>query len=98
MARSARRPGRQAQITRLLVVALALGDLGVPRGWTVWGALIVTGATGMHYLGGPGGGPPASLEEDGDPDRGLVEREQRDRLERGRDRVDDGQRDGERHR
>ncbi|MGZ8702636.1 MAG: DMT family transporter, partial [Gaiellaceae bacterium] len=27
----------------LLAVALALGDLGVPRGWTVWGALLVTG-------------------------------------------------------
>jgi drug/metabolite transporter (DMT)-like permease len=26
-----------------LAVALALGDLRVPRGWTVWGALIVTG-------------------------------------------------------
>ena len=26
-----------------LVVALAQGDLPVPRGWTVWGALIVTG-------------------------------------------------------
>ena len=26
-----------------LVIALALGDLSVPRGWTVWGALIVTG-------------------------------------------------------
>lgn len=26
-----------------LVVALARGDLSVPRGWTVWGALVVTG-------------------------------------------------------
>ena len=26
-----------------LVIAIALGDLSVPRGWTVWGALIVTG-------------------------------------------------------
>ena len=26
-----------------LVVALVLGDLSVPRGWTVWGALLVTG-------------------------------------------------------
>jgi drug/metabolite transporter (DMT)-like permease len=36
----------------LLVVALALGDLGVPRGWTVWGALLVTGvfASALGYL------------------------------------------------
>jgi drug/metabolite transporter (DMT)-like permease len=36
----------------LLVVALALGDLGVPRGWTVWGALLVTGvfASALAYL------------------------------------------------
>jgi drug/metabolite transporter (DMT)-like permease len=27
----------------LLVIAVALGQLSVPRGWTVWGALIVTG-------------------------------------------------------
>ena len=26
-----------------LVAALAAGDLGTPRGWTVWGALLVTG-------------------------------------------------------
>ena len=26
-----------------LVIALALGELEVPRGWTVWGALLVTG-------------------------------------------------------
>jgi drug/metabolite transporter (DMT)-like permease len=26
-----------------LVVALALGELSLPRGWTVWGALLVTG-------------------------------------------------------
>ena len=26
-----------------LVVAVALGDLAIPRGWTVWGALLVTG-------------------------------------------------------
>jgi drug/metabolite transporter (DMT)-like permease len=26
-----------------LVIALALGDLAVPRGWTVWSALLVTG-------------------------------------------------------
>jgi drug/metabolite transporter (DMT)-like permease len=36
----------------LLVVALALGDLGVPRGWTVWGALLVTGifASALGFL------------------------------------------------
>jgi drug/metabolite transporter (DMT)-like permease len=36
----------------LLVVALALGDLGMPRGWTVWGALLVTGvfASALGYL------------------------------------------------
>ena len=36
----------------LLVVVLALGDLGVPRGWTVWGALLVTGvfASALGYL------------------------------------------------
>jgi drug/metabolite transporter (DMT)-like permease len=36
----------------LLVVALALGDLSVPRGWTVWGALLVTGvfASALGYL------------------------------------------------
>jgi drug/metabolite transporter (DMT)-like permease len=34
------------------VVALALGDLGVPRGWTVWGALLVTGvfASALAFL------------------------------------------------
>jgi drug/metabolite transporter (DMT)-like permease len=26
-----------------LVIAIALGDLRLPRGWTVWGALLVTG-------------------------------------------------------
>jgi drug/metabolite transporter (DMT)-like permease len=33
-------------------VALALGDLEVPRGWTVWGALLVTGvfASALAYL------------------------------------------------
>ena len=33
-------------------VALARGDLGVPRGWTVWGALLVTGvfASALAYL------------------------------------------------
>ncbi|MFY9578491.1 MAG: DMT family transporter, partial [Gaiellaceae bacterium] len=36
----------------LLVVAVARGDLGVPRGWTVWGALLVTGifASALAYL------------------------------------------------
>lgn len=35
-----------------LVVAVALGDLSVPRGWTVWGALLVTGvfASALAYL------------------------------------------------
>jgi drug/metabolite transporter (DMT)-like permease len=34
------------------VVAVALGDLEVPRGWTVWGALLVTGvfASALAYL------------------------------------------------
>jgi drug/metabolite transporter (DMT)-like permease len=33
-------------------IAVALGDLGVPRGWTVWGALLVTGvfASALAYL------------------------------------------------
>jgi len=36
----------------LLVVAVAHGDLGVPHGWTVWGALLVTGifASALAYL------------------------------------------------
>jgi len=36
----------------LLVVALALDDLSVPRGWTVWGALLVTSifASALGYL------------------------------------------------
>ncbi len=36
----------------LAVVALALGDLSVPRGWTVWGALLVTGvfASALAFL------------------------------------------------
>jgi drug/metabolite transporter (DMT)-like permease len=36
----------------LLVVAVALGDLHVPHGWTVWGALIVTGvfASALGFL------------------------------------------------
>jgi drug/metabolite transporter (DMT)-like permease len=35
-----------------LVIALALGDLSVPRGWTVWGALLVTAvfASALGYL------------------------------------------------
>ncbi len=32
-----------AAFAGFLVIALALGDLGLPRGWTVWGALLVTG-------------------------------------------------------
>jgi drug/metabolite transporter (DMT)-like permease len=34
------------------VAALALGDLSVPRGWTVWGALLVTGvfASALAFL------------------------------------------------
>jgi drug/metabolite transporter (DMT)-like permease len=36
----------------LIVVAVALGDLGVPHGWTVWGALLVTGvfASALAFL------------------------------------------------
>jgi drug/metabolite transporter (DMT)-like permease len=35
-----------------LVIALGFGDLSVPRGWTVWGALLVTGvfASALAYL------------------------------------------------
>jgi drug/metabolite transporter (DMT)-like permease len=35
-----------------LAIALALGDLSVPRGWTVWSALIVTGvfASALAFL------------------------------------------------
>jgi drug/metabolite transporter (DMT)-like permease len=34
------------------VIAVALGDLSVPHGWTVWGALLVTGifASALAYL------------------------------------------------
>ena len=41
-----------AAFAGLLVVAIAAGQLGVPRGWTVWGALIVTGvfASAFAYL------------------------------------------------
>src|SRR5207302_7467267 len=36
----------------LLVAAVAHGDLGVPHGWTVWGALLVTGifASALAFL------------------------------------------------
>jgi drug/metabolite transporter (DMT)-like permease len=36
----------------LLAIAGARGDLGVPRGWTVWGALLVTGifASALGFL------------------------------------------------
>jgi drug/metabolite transporter (DMT)-like permease len=36
----------------LLAVAVARGDLAVPKGWTVWGALLVTGifASALAYL------------------------------------------------
>jgi len=36
----------------LLLVAVALGDLRVPHGWTVWGALLVTGvfASALGFL------------------------------------------------
>jgi len=35
-----------------LVIALALGELSLPHGWTVWGALVVTGvfASALAYL------------------------------------------------
>jgi drug/metabolite transporter (DMT)-like permease len=35
-----------------LAIAVSLRDLGVPRGWTVWGALLVTGvfASALAYL------------------------------------------------
>src|SRR5205823_10178692 len=41
-----------AAFVGLLAVALALGDLSVPQGWTVWGALLVTGvfASALGYL------------------------------------------------
>jgi drug/metabolite transporter (DMT)-like permease len=41
-----------AAFVGLLAVALALGDLGLPHGWTVWGALIVTGvfASALAFL------------------------------------------------
>src|SRR5205085_2589083 len=36
----------------LTIVAASLGDLHMPRGWTVWGALVVTGvfASALGYL------------------------------------------------
>ena len=41
-----------AAFVGLLVVAVALGDLSVPHGWTVWGALLVTGvfASALGFL------------------------------------------------
>jgi drug/metabolite transporter (DMT)-like permease len=41
-----------AAFVALLVVAVALGDLHVPHGWTVWGALLVTGvfASALGFL------------------------------------------------
>jgi len=41
-----------AAFVGLLVVALSLGDLSRPHGWTVWGGLIVTGvfASALGYL------------------------------------------------
>ena len=41
-----------ACLVGFLVIALALGELEVPRGWTVWGALFVTGvfASALGYL------------------------------------------------
>jgi drug/metabolite transporter (DMT)-like permease len=41
-----------AACSGLLVIALARGELGVPRGWTVWGALLVTGvfASALAFL------------------------------------------------
>jgi len=41
-----------AAFAGLLVVAVVLGDLHVARGWTVWGALLVTGvfASALGYL------------------------------------------------
>jgi drug/metabolite transporter (DMT)-like permease len=41
-----------AACSGLLIIALARGELGVPRGWTVWGALLVTGvfASALAFL------------------------------------------------
>ena len=41
-----------ASFAGLLVIALALGQLRVPHGWTVWGALVVTGvfASALAFL------------------------------------------------
>jgi len=41
-----------AAFVALLGVALSLGDLSMPHGWTVWGALVVTGvfASALGYL------------------------------------------------
>lgn len=41
-----------AAFAGLLAIALARGELGMPRGWTVWGALLVTGvfASALAFL------------------------------------------------
>lgn len=41
-----------ACLAGFLAIAVALGELSVPRGWTVWGALFVTGvfASALAYL------------------------------------------------
>ncbi|HUZ82680.1 MAG TPA: DMT family transporter [Gaiellaceae bacterium] len=41
-----------AAFAGLLVIAVAVGQLAVPRGWTVWGALLVTGvfASALAFL------------------------------------------------
>lgn len=41
-----------ASFTGLLAIAIALGELRVPHGWTVWGALLVTGvfASALAFL------------------------------------------------
>jgi drug/metabolite transporter (DMT)-like permease len=41
-----------ASFAGLMVIALALGQLRVPHGWTVWGALVVTGvfASALAFL------------------------------------------------
>jgi len=41
-----------AAFAGLLAIALARGELSVPRGWTVWGALVVTGvfASALAFL------------------------------------------------
>src|SRR5438046_3728642 len=46
------RVGMAAAFAGLLVVAVVVGQLGVPHGWTVWGALVVTGvfASALAFL------------------------------------------------